>query len=644
MTALPPESEGFSTKRARLAAVWGTYALKHAANVLSLGWTPDGRALFTQHHDVFSFWDAATGEETRRFAVTGRLRDVDVTPDGRALVCAVADGVRAIDVDPPHAAREVARFTGKSYAGTYSVVVSPDGSLVAASVWDGTIRVVEIATGREVASLRATGVACFAPDGRSVIARTPDEGAARMGLFDGRPREVLDPPTRRSAWWAFAPDGASVALGVAGGEGVVTVRDRTGRFVRWEARCHESGVTSLAFSGDGREIYTTAFRDEGFRVWDATTGVLLREGRPFCITSGTVHGADRVAYSPDRSRAAVLAADEELRLVDLATLREVALHAGHRCCVSGVALAPDGRSAVTSSYDRTLRVWDVATGATERIIAAPAAKEAGGLSPQLMYGDNSNAVWQYGYGDAGPGSVVVTRDGRTALAAGPGDAVRACDLASGAWREPWAGHEGGVRGVSLSRDGALAVTCGDDLTVRLWDVAAANPLRVLMTHDDAVRAAVISPAGDRVVALGDGLGRVLDVATGTTLAAIDEDGDCYGRVAAWLPDGTQALVGAWFGEWWQVTRWHPSTGEARPVTDFGHEVTALAVSPDGALGAAASGDGTVRLWDVARDEVVDTIDLAGGRDVATALAFSADGRTLLVGTRRGVVLRFTIDP
>jgi len=642
VAALPIECEGFrATRRTRLADVWGGYGLKHAANILALRWAPDGRALLTHHGGVFSLWDAATGEETRRFAAPGRVRDAEFTPDGRWIVYVAADRLNVVEVAPPHAVRVVATFPRQPYA----LALTPDGARVAVAVWDGTIRHCDLATGRELARSLATSAPVLTPDGRSLVARTPDDGAALLDFDTGQVRALLDPPERRSGSWAFTPDGAAVALGFPGAEGFVMVRDVATGAVRWQARGHESGILSLAFSAEGRELYTTAWAGDGFRVWDAASGDALASGTPFCVSPGLSLAVSRVAYAPDRSRAAVLVSDEEVRLVDLATLREVSVHEGHRCCVSAVAFTPDGRAAITVSYDRTLRVCDAATGATEWTFECPAAERAGGYRPQLSYGDGSDAVWQYASGDAGPRDVAVAPDGRAAFTAGAGDVVRAWDLVTGVECEPWRGHVDGVNRVDLSRDGALAVTCSDDRTVRLWDVHRARPLRVLLTHEGRVHAAALAPAGDRALVVGEELVRVLDIAEGAVCATFGgaDEPDCEGCVARWLPDGRRALVGAWWGDAWRVALWNTATGEALRWLDLKREITALALAPDGRLCAVASSDGAVRLWDVELGATLDVIDLDTSLDFATALTFAPDGATLLAGTRRGVVLRFALN-
>src|SRR5260370_1059080 len=68
-----------------------------------------------------------------------------------------------------------------------------------------------------------------------------------------------------------------------------------------------------------------------------------------------------VAVTPDGTRAVSAADDKTLRVWDLATGESVATLEGHTSPVRGVAVTPDGTRAVSAAMDRTLRVWDLAT-------------------------------------------------------------------------------------------------------------------------------------------------------------------------------------------------------------------------------------------------------------------------------------------
>ncbi|MEU9214431.1 WD40 repeat domain-containing protein, partial [Streptomyces sp. NPDC048415] len=54
--------------------------------------------------------------------------------------------------------------------------------------------------------------------------------------------------------------------------------------------------------------------------------------------------------------------DKTTRLWDVATGRALTTFAGHTDVVTSVAFSPDGHTLATGSYDKTTRLWDVATG------------------------------------------------------------------------------------------------------------------------------------------------------------------------------------------------------------------------------------------------------------------------------------------
>ncbi|MDT9183853.1 MAG: WD40 repeat domain-containing protein, partial [Limnospira sp. PMC 289.06] len=69
-----------------------------------------------------------------------------------------------------------------------------------------------------------------------------------------------------------------------------------------------------------------------------------------------------VAIAPDGKRAVSASGDNTLKLWDLEQGRELATLSGHSGWVNAVAIAPDGKRAVSASSDNTLKLWDLATG------------------------------------------------------------------------------------------------------------------------------------------------------------------------------------------------------------------------------------------------------------------------------------------
>ena len=71
-----------------------------------------------------------------------------------------------------------------------------------------------------------------------------------------------------------------------------------------------------------------------------------------------------MAVTPDGRRAVSTSTDQTLRLWDLGTGQTIHELLGHMDVVRAVAVTPDGRRAVSASNDQTLRLWDLGTGQT----------------------------------------------------------------------------------------------------------------------------------------------------------------------------------------------------------------------------------------------------------------------------------------
>ncbi|MDT9298596.1 MAG: WD40 repeat domain-containing protein, partial [Arthrospira platensis PCC 7345] len=81
-------------------------------------------------------------------------------------------------------------------------------------------------------------------------------------------------------------------------------------------------------------------------LWD------LEQGRELATLSGHSHSVSAVAIAPDGKRAVSASDDKTLKLWDLEQGRELATLSGHSHSVSAVAIAPDGKRAVSASDDK----------------------------------------------------------------------------------------------------------------------------------------------------------------------------------------------------------------------------------------------------------------------------------------------------
>jgi WD40 repeat protein len=280
---------------------------------------------------------------------------------------------------------------------------------------------------------------------------------------------------------------------------------------------------------------------------------------------------------------------------------------GHTDYVVEVAFSPDGTLLATASHDRTVRLWDVATGQTTRILTGRTSRSLTGRTSRSLTGDTG-----YLYG------VAFSPDGTLLAAISHDRTVRLWDVATGQTTRILTGH---MFGVAFSPDGTLLATTGEDRIIRLWDVATGQTTRTLTGHTNMVHRVAFSPDGSLLATTSyDGTVRLWDVATGqTTRILTGHTGFVWG--VAFSPDGTLLATASYDGT---VRLWDVATGQTTRILT-GH-MLAVAFSPGGALLATTGQDNMVKLWDVVTGQAIRI--LTGHTGHVFGVAFSPGGALL----------------
>jgi len=278
---------------------------------------------------------------------------------------------------------------------------------------------------------------------------------------------------------------------------------------------------------------------------------------------------------------------------------------GHGGPIRGLSISPDGRHALTASFDNSIGYWSLAQ-------------------------DGGEAVWLDGH-EAAANVVLFLPDQALALSAGDDFDLILWSLDRRTVLAKLEGHEGKVLDLAVTADGTLAASAGWDGSVGLWNLKTRTLVAMLTGHRAPVQAVRFSADGAYLYSAGsDGHVRRWVVADRVSDRVEVSHGFGINRLvlddaAGWLAYG--ALDGG-------VRIIDIETGaEIADVTSGRRPVLALVLSADGKRLAIGDGEGFIH--------VVDTVTWRTIRDFRAvprgpvwALAFDPDARHVMAGTIR----------
>ena len=508
------------------------------------------------------------------------------SPDGTRVVTASADGTARIwDADT---GKEINILEGHE-DWVHLAAFSPDGARVITASDDNTARIWDADTGEELNILEGhkypVNSAAFSPDGAHIVTASGDSTAHIWDADMGKGIKVLEGHNDEVNSAAYSPDGTRVIT--ASDDNTARIWDAdTGEEVK-TLKGHTGWVRSAAFSPDGTRV-VTASRDNTARIWDADTGKEIK------VLKGHKDGVNSAAFSPDGARVVTVSDDKNARIWEAATGKEVKILEGHKDTVRSAVFSPDGTCVVTASWDKTARIWDADTGEEVNILEGhkklvnSAAFSPDGTRFVTASYDNTARIWK----------------------ADTGDEVKVLE-----------GHKKSVTSAAFSPDGTRIVTASWDSTARIWDADTGNEVKVLEGHKDWGTSAAFSPDGTRIVTASiDRTARLWDANTGKEVKVL-EGHKGWVESAAFSPDGTRVVTAS---NDKTARIWDAGTGEEIKVL-VGHRntVSSAAFNPDGTRVVTASDDSTVRIWDADTGKEIKV--LVGHTDTVSSAAFSPNG-------------------
>jgi WD40 repeat protein len=456
---------------------------------------------------------------------------------------------------------------------------------------------------------------------------------------------------------AVSPNGKYLASG--GEDNQITVWEVETQKPRYTLTGHQGKILDLAFHPT-EELLVSASADQTARLWKLT-------GESLGILAGHTGPVNSVTFSHDGLWIATGSDDKTIRLwkqegekpPSWKTLRAFQ---GHQNKVTGVRFVEKGPSLylVSASEDHKLRIWDIDSGVTLRVLQG---HELGitGLSTdttgQLFSASSDKTVrsWKIELphqtivnlsGEHSITSVAIAPEGnRVAVGFGDGTlrlySLPDANLISEKNQAP----EGEIRSLVFSPNSLLLASGGRDATVKLWQVNKEGKLRLQESYHEGllgpISSLAFSPNSHTFATASDG-GQIMLVDTTQKKQPVFFPEEVYKhkivKSVAFDSTGNRLLSSGWDGyiRFWEITNAQPTPLNKFPEPPSHRKWAATSLSPDNQqVAGVGMQDSVVHLY--AASDGKPQGDLKGHEDTIWRVIFSPDSQQLATVSSDGTV-------
>lgn len=359
--------------------------------------------------------------------------------------------------------------------------------------------------------------------------------------------------------------------------------------------------TSAFFNSNDTKIIVSAF-DGNVRIYDVSSGQQIQM---FTITSGNSF-IETAVFSPTDKYILSSVLDEsvsgEIKIWDAQNGELIQTLTGHTSSVATLVFTNDGKSLISGSKDKTLRIWNL------NIKEKPKKKGLFYTPPVVV----SKALF--------------SRDGKYIVASYWNNTLKLLNSNATIAERSFTGHTSLVTSFDLSPDEKKIASVSSDKSIILWETSTGQILkRIWPNNVRELDSVAFSPDGKILIATCDNCIKMWNVENYQLVNMLDGHKGIV-NTAIFSYDGKYIISGSYDQS---IIIWRKDGVKERTFVGHIGPVQHVAVyqDQDNMIIASASSDNTVRIWNGRTGDCLYILE--GHKNVVTYVSFSKDGKKLL---------------
>ncbi len=543
----------------------------HSAKVNTVCITPNGNfALSGSDDKTLILWNLRTGQILKKlYGHTSSVLKVALTPDSKRAVSASRDNT--IILWELSTGQELLTLTGHTDVIT-TLAMTPDGKFAISGSSDKTIIVWDLETCQVkkvlVGHTNIVTAVCITPDCKFALSGSLDNNLIFWSLEDCRPIKVMKNHDLPVTAVSITPYGEKALVG------------------------YRNGANNL----------------DVLLLWNLKTGQILRY-----YNSALEYSIEAINMTPD-ARIALSSTTLENYLLkwnlEIDRHSKINVLEGHNAPITDIDITPDSKYGITSSYDKTLILWDLdisppkSDKKLKRNTITALELEITANGKQAVYISSFNELTFLELESARPiNEIRVT--GFSALGFIPGGKhmissyrgqLIIWDIEPIKEVKSLSGHKDLIKSFSISSDGKYLLSGSRDKTLILWDIESGLQIKTLEGDTGLINAVCFIPNGKYAISASDDNTLTLwDIESGKKKSTFIGHSKSINAVAV-TPDGNLALSGS---EDSTLILWDLQSGsQIKVFKGHSNSISAVRMTSDGKFGVSGSTDGTVIIWDL----------------------------------------------